>query len=221
ILQVLYAGEPQGWGRGIEAGKRLGQCRDALAVTVCFPGSAGEHQKLCETHIWLMRVRRKVWIGKSVIPPGDIEKIVISHGLVIVAHVNRIDHWVLTDDNRERCIRNAKVWLKGDYAVRDVADGPKDIDERVAWVKSAVVKADQNLRTIGPCRESRLPLVVGPRVVIDPHRRTPSCAGVPGVREKNVRLVRTRRLVIEYNVDIAVDRTNRGLRERIRAEAAT
>src|SRR5215472_5305743 len=221
LLQVLYAGEPQGRGRDIESAKLLGQCRDALAMTVCLPGGAGEHQKLCETHIWLMSDRRNIRIGQSVISPLNIEEIVISHGLVIVPHVNRIDHWVLTSNDREGCSRDAKVWLKGDFAARDVGDGPKNIDQRVARVKPAVVKADEKLCTVRPNCEGRLPLIVGPRVVIDPHWRTPSCAGVRGLRKKDIRPVRTRPLVIEYSVDIAVDRIDCGLRERIRAEAAT
>src|SRR5262249_38241456 len=132
ILQRLYAGEPQGLSRETEVvAKLLGQCRDALAMTICIPRNPSEYKKLCETHIWLMSVRRKIWIGKSVIAPCNIEKVGISHGLVIVSHVRRIDHWVLTYDNREGCTRDSEVWLKGDYAVRDLGDGPKNIDERV------------------------------------------------------------------------------------------
>jgi hypothetical protein len=76
--------------------------------------------------------------------------------------LNRIDHWVLTYNDREGCSRDAKVWLKGDFAAGDVGDGPKNIDQRVARVKPAVVKADKKLRAVGPNGESRLPLIVGP-----------------------------------------------------------
>src|SRR5262249_3983246 len=153
------AGEPQCLSRGIHTAELVGQCRDALALTIWTPRTPSEQKQLCETHIWLMSVRQKIWILKSVIPPCKIEKVFISDGLVIVSHVRRIDQWVLIYNNREGTRRDFEVWLKGNYAVRDLADGPKNIDERVGWINSAVVKTDKKVLTVWHNGESGLPLI--------------------------------------------------------------
>ena len=167
-----------------------------------------------------MSMCREIRVGKSIISPRVIEEIVVGHCLVIVAHICRIYNRVLTSNNGKRLICDAEVRAEGHGGAGDAADSAKGVDEIVSRIEPAIVKPDEQTRSVRRHRQGRLPLIVGCCVIVDPYRRAPSRPAIRGLREKDIRPINIGWVVIEDNIDITVGRIRHRLGEGISAEAA-
>ena len=143
-----------------------------------------------------------------------------GRGLVVVAHVDGIDHCITPEFRQREHIADREAGGEGDGGTADHPGAAVIFEEVIVdRIFLAAVIEDPQRGAVRGHRNGGLPLVGGGGVVIDPYRRAPGGAAVGGDHQVDIRFVGPGRVVVVGHVEMAADRVDRHMGEFIAAES--